>query len=85
MTFPYGKGSAAAPMVLLELSKQGTAPCAIINIETDPLLVAGTIISKHFYGKIIPVILLSAIAFAQLKTGQLVCVDGHKDEVVIEQ
>lgn len=79
MTFPYGKGSAAAPMVLLELSKQGTAPWAIITIEIDPLLVAGTIISKHFYGKAIPMVLLSASAFDQLKTGQLVClINSHQ-------
>lgn len=84
LAFPYGKGSAAAPMVLLELAKQGTAPSAIINIETDPLLVAGTIISKHFYAKTIPVVLLSKDAFDQIKTGQWVCVDGNKDEVVID-
>ena len=54
LAFPHGKGSAAAPLVLLELAKQGTAPAAMINIETDPLLVAGPIISKHFYGTTIP-------------------------------
>jgi predicted aconitase with swiveling domain len=83
LAFPYGKGSAAAPMVLLELAKQGTAPCAIINIETDPLLVAGPIISKHFYAKITPVVLLDPDAFEQIHTGQWACVDGSKDEIVI--
>jgi predicted aconitase with swiveling domain len=84
LAFPYGKGSAAAPLVLLELAKQATAPAAIINIETDPLLVAGPIISKHFYGTSIPVVALARAAFDRLQTGQNAIVDGVKGEVVIE-
>lgn len=84
LAFPYGKGSAAAPLVLLELAKQATAPAAIINIETDPLLVAGPIISKHFYGTAIPVVALTRTAFDRLQTGQAATVDGVKGEVVID-
>jgi len=84
LAFPYGKGSAAAPLVLLELAKQATAPAAIINIETDPLLVAGPIISKHFYGTAIPVVALARKAFDRLQTGQDATVDGLKGEVVID-
>lgn len=83
LAFPYGKGSAAAPLVLLELAKQATAPAAIINIETDPLLVAGPIISKHFYGTAIPVVALARAAFDRLQTGQAATVDGVKGEIVI--
>ena len=85
LAFPYGKGSAAAPLVLLELANQATAPAAIINIETDPLLVAGPIISKHFYGKAIPVVTLTRTAFDRLQTGQGATVDGEKGEVVINK
>lgn len=84
LAFPYGKGSAAAPLVLLELAKQATAPAAIINIETDPLLVAGPIISKHFYGTAIPVVALARKAFDRLQSGQDATVDGVKGEVVID-
>ena len=83
LAFPYGKGSAAAPLVLLELVKQRTAPAAIINIETDPLLVAGPIISKHFYGIAIPVVAMAQKAFDQLQMGQVAAVDGVKGEVII--
>lgn len=83
LAFPYGKGSAAAPLVLLELAKQATAPAAIINIETDPLLVAGPIISKHFYGRSIPVVTLAREAFDQLQSGQAATVDAVKGEIVI--
>ena len=84
LAFPYGKGSAAAPLVLLELANQETAPAAMINIETDPLLVAGPIISKHFYGITIPVVTLNQAAFDRLKTGQTATVDGVKGDVVID-
>ena len=85
LAFPYGKGSAAAPLVLLELAKQATAPAAIINIETDPLLVAGPIISKHFYGTAIPVVALDRTTFDKLQTGQAATVDGVKGEIVISE
>lgn len=84
LAFPYGKGSAAAPLVLLELAKQATAPAAIINIETDPLLVAGPIISKHFYGTAIPVVALARTAFDRLQTGRVATVDGVEGQVVID-
>jgi predicted aconitase with swiveling domain len=51
LAFPYGKGSAAAPLVLLELAKQTTAPAAIINIETGrcwwPALSLASIFMVH--------------------------------------
>lgn len=81
LTFPFGKGSAAAPMVLLELVKQGTHPAAIVNVENDPLLVAGLVISKHFYGQSIPVVLISQNHFELLQTGQIITVDGAMGEL----
>jgi predicted aconitase with swiveling domain len=83
LAFSYGKGSAAAPLVLLELVKQTTAPAAIINIETEPLLVAGPIISQHFYGTSIPVVALARAAFDRLQPGLAATVDGVKGEIVI--
>lgn len=85
LAFPYGKGSAAAPLVLLELAKQENAPAAIINIETDPLLVAGPIISKHFYGTAIPVVALDRTSFDRLQTDQAATVDGEKGEIVVSE
>lgn len=84
LVFPYGKGSAAAPLVLLELARRGTAPAAMINIETDPLLVAGPIISRHFYGGSAPVVTVNEADFKRLKTGLQVEVDGDRGEVVIK-
>lgn len=85
LAFPSGKGSTSAPQILLELAKQGTAPVAMINIEADPLLVAGPIISKHFYGKSIPMVLLTRHAFNRLQTGQYATVDSGNGEIIISQ
>lgn len=85
LVFPYGKGSAAAPLVLLELARQKTGPAAIINVETDPLLVAGPIISKHFYGRNIPVVKMAPNSFELLRTGQFCYVDGEQGKVMINR
>ncbi len=83
LAFPFGTGSTGAPMVMLELIKQGTAPAAIVNVETDPLLVAGPIIGRHFYKHVIPVVCLDHDNFARLKTGEEAIVDGERGEIVI--
>ena len=83
LAFPYGKGSTGAPMVVLELIKQGTAPAAIVNVEADSLLVAGPIIGRHFYKHRIPVVCLDHDSFVMLKTGRQAIVDGERGEIVI--
>ena len=84
LAFPYGKGSAAAPMVILELARAKKAPAALIQIEVDPLLVAGPIICRHFYNETIPVVTLDNEEFELLKTGLHAVVDGYKGEIVLE-
>lgn len=83
LAFPYGKGSAAAPLVLLELAKQRTMPAAVINVETDPLLAAGPIISRHFYGIAIPVVVVAPETFDQLRSGDAAVVDGESRQITI--
>lgn len=81
LVFPYGKGSAAAPLVLLELARQQTAPAGMINLETDPLLAAGPIISSRFYDITIPVIQVSRADFGKLETGMHTVMDGYSGEI----
>jgi len=82
--FPFGKGSSGAPPVILELIRNGKAPTALINLRTDPILALGPIISKHLYGKEIPIITLDEQAFNELKTGQHAHVNASKGELVIK-
>ena len=46
LIFPKGKGSTVGSYVLYGLSKQGTAPAAIINHETETIVATGAILGE---------------------------------------
>jgi predicted aconitase with swiveling domain len=56
--------------VLLQLKKNGVAPCAIINEEAEPIVVVGAIISG------IPMADKLGNAYSKLKDGMEIKVDG---------
>jgi len=43
--FPAGKGSTVGSYVIYRMKKQGTAPAAIVNVETEAILATGCVIS----------------------------------------
>jgi hypothetical protein len=45
LVFPYGKGSTVGSYTLYRLKKNGVAPRAIINVECEPIVAVGAIIS----------------------------------------
>ncbi|OUJ18662.1 Swiveling domain associated with putative aconitase [Methanonatronarchaeum thermophilum] len=46
LVFPGGKGSTVGSYVIYQLKKNNKAPKAIINIETEPIVAVGAVISK---------------------------------------
>ena len=64
--FPFGKGSSGAGLVLMEMLRIGTAPAALINLRTDPVLLTGPVICKHFYQQVLPIVNLDEASFHQL-------------------
>lgn len=44
--FPYGRGSTVGSYSLLTMKKNGVAPKAIINLESDAVIAVGAIISS---------------------------------------
>ena len=71
LVFPRGKGSTVGSYVMLQLKKNGVAPCAIINEEAEPIIVVGAIIAR------IPMVdKLEGGAYARIKDGMRVAVDG---------
>jgi predicted aconitase with swiveling domain len=44
--FPTGKGSTVGSYVIYRMKKLGTAPVAIINIETEAIIATGCVISN---------------------------------------
>jgi len=75
--FPTGKGSTVGSYVIYRMKKLGTAPIAIINTETEAIIVTGCVLAE------IPLIdRLEGDPFETLKTGTHVTVNA--DEGFIE-
>jgi predicted aconitase with swiveling domain len=75
LVFPTGKGSTVGSYTLYRMAKEGTAPAAIVNAESEAIVAVGAIISN------IPMVDQVDIAF--IKTGDLVRVDG--DVITVER
>ncbi len=56
LVFPTGKGSSTTSAILLESVRRRTAPAAIVNTKTEPILVVGAIIAENLYGQTIPIV-----------------------------
>lgn len=73
LVFPHGKGSTVGSYVMYQLKKNGTAPAAIINLETEPIVAVGAIISE------IPLVdMLEKNPYQVLGNGDLVLVNGNE-------
>ncbi len=75
LVFPSGKGSTVGSYVIYGLKKNGVAPRAIINKETETIVATGAILAD------IPCI--DGIDIGMIKTGQIVAVDAGRGEVSI--
>lgn len=77
LVFPRGKGSTVGSYVLLQLKKNNCAPAAIINEEAEPIIAVGCIIAR------IPMVdKLENGAYAKIKDGMKVKVDGSNGEII---
>ncbi len=73
LVFPHGKGSTVGSYVMYQLKKNGVAPSAIINLETEPIVAVGAIISE------IPLVdMLERNPYEVLNNGDFVVVNGSK-------
>ncbi|MCL2549655.1 MAG: DUF126 domain-containing protein [Methanimicrococcus sp.] len=78
LVFPQGKGSTVGSYVIYRLKKNGTAPAAIINLECEPIVAVGAIISE------IPLIdKLETDPYAVLKDGDEVIVNSAEGYIEI--
>jgi len=74
LVFPQGKGSTVGSYVIYGLKKNGKAPAAIINKETETIVAAGVILAG------IPCV--DGIDINKIKTGDKLVVDA--DEATVE-
>jgi predicted aconitase with swiveling domain len=69
LIFPTGKGSTVGSYILYRLKKNGVAPSAIVNTESEAIVAVGAIISE------IP--MLDKVEIEKIATGDWVIVNGH--------
>jgi predicted aconitase with swiveling domain len=69
LVFPQGKGSTVGSYTLYRMKKNGTAPAAMINRETETIVAVGAIISE------IPFV--DKVDVSQNQTGSKVTVDNE--------
>lgn len=76
--FPTGKGSTVGSYVIYRMMKLGTAPAAIVNLETEAILATGCVISG------IPLVdKIGEDAFSTLVSGMLLRVDADEGKVEV--
>lgn len=77
LVFPRGKGSTVGSYVIYGLKKNGVAPAAILNEETETIVATGVILAG------IPCI--DGIDIGKVKTGDRLVVNADEATVEIEQ
>jgi len=74
--FPTGKGSTVGSYVIYRMKKMGTAPAAIVNVETEAIIATGCVISD------IPLVdKLDGDPLESITTGMRVRVNGDDGTV----
>ena len=68
LVFPQGKGSTVGSYTLYRLKKNGVAPAAMINKETETIVAVGAIISE------IPFV--DKVDIKKIKTGNIVSIEN---------
>lgn len=68
------RGSNAGGAVLLECTRQGTAPSAIVLSEPNQILTIGSIIGKEIYGVSVPIVVLPGDITRLIRNGDQVTV-----------
>lgn len=75
LVFPQGKGSTVGSYVIYGLKKNGVAPAAIVNQETETIVATGVILAG------IPCV--DKIDISEIKTGDKLKVDADEASVEI--
>lgn len=79
LVFPRGKGSTVGSYTIYSMRRNGTAPKAMVNVETEPIIAAGCALAK------IPLVhRLDRDPTSVIKTGDYVVVNGFRGVVAVE-
>jgi predicted aconitase with swiveling domain len=85
LAIPFTRGSSTTTAVLLEAIRAGTAPNAILTTATDFFFALASVVATELYSTPIPLVAISEVDFARLRTGDLVAIDEDGKVVVNTQ
>lgn len=84
LVYPYGKGSTSTATWMLETTRYGNAPKAIINRVTELIILTGSVLSEVIYDVKIPIVDgLEENPDEIIESGDWVKVDGDKGIIEI--
>jgi predicted aconitase with swiveling domain len=69
LVMPSGRGSSSSASVLAEAVRAGTAPAAIVLSEPDLILAIGAAVAEELYGRVVPVVVISAVELEEILEG----------------
>ena len=81
--FPYGTGSSTSAATILEASRRGKAPSAIINLETEPIIAVGALLAERLYGNTIPIVHKPEVDPTEIIRHHSIRVNGDKGFIQI--
>ena len=77
LVYPYGKGSTSGATWMLDTTRNNNAPRAILNRETELIIVTGAVLSDTMYNHTMPVVdRFDLDPLSVIETGDWVKVDG---------
>lgn len=85
VVMPTGRGSSSSSYVLAEAIRAGTAPAAIIMLESDPILALGAMVAEELYGTAMPVVVVDAAAYGALTPGMELTIEADDAGATIER
>ena len=84
LVYPFGKGSTSGATWMLETTRNGNSPLAILNRETELIIVTGSVLSDILYGHKMPVVdCFDKDPVEVIHTGDWVKVDGESGIVEV--
>jgi predicted aconitase with swiveling domain len=83
LVMPAGRGSSSASSVLAEAIRAGTAPTGIIMSAPDTIVALGAVVAHELYSVACPVVVLSPVAFAELRDGEPLTIDANDTRAVV--
>jgi predicted aconitase with swiveling domain len=75
LAVPFSRGSSTTTAVLLEATRAGTAPAAVLTTSADSFFALASIVANVMYARPIPIIALTPEEFATLRTGDHLKID----------